>query len=249
MRRGTAGLLAILAIALVAPVAGGHYKTGDPDDPESEWYFRGQTWDGDEPKDPVNFIFIGGPLDGSDYERERIEEHMVDDWDTRAVGGRRWRRDSNIVNFCKSGHDMKWAHHPGETKDKSDYHGNTNRFCGNQHHARFWDDLEHERDTNHGRRHQWVVGGIHHEKVIIKWCKPPPTIPELPPFICGVKHKPDRDWDRVRMDMVRAMRKHCSVPRWRFHIGAKQEFQNYDNSGYIARFSLHHADDGGCEGW
>lgn len=87
--------------------------------------------------------------------------------------------------------------------------------------------------------------GIHHEKAIIKWCDPFIG----PPFPCGTKHKPDRDWDRVRMDMVRAMGKHCSVPRWKYHIGADDEFQGYDNSGYIARFSLHHEDDGGCDGW
>jgi len=246
MRHWRPAVLAILVTALAATTAAGHYKTGDPDDPQSEWFFRGQTWAGDTPKDPVNFIFIGGPNDGSDYTRDRIERHMVDDWDRRRIGGRAWRRDNAIVNICKQDHHMKWVNHPGETKDKTDFHGNTNKFCGNQHHARFWDDLEHSRETNHGRRHQWVVGGIHHEKVVIKICKGPGPLPDLP---CGARHKPNRDWDRVRWDMVHALHKHCSVARWRYHIGADQEFQGYDNSGYIARFSLHHVDDGGCVGW
>lgn len=171
-------------------------------------------------------------------------QHMVDDWSTKAVGGRRWRRDSSIISACKVRQHMKWVYYPGETKDKTDYQGNTNRFCGNQHHARFWDDLEHERDTDHGRLHQWVVGGIHHEKAVIKFCGP--RFHRLP---CGARHNIDRDWDRARMDMARAMRKHCVVPRWRYHPGADGPFQDIDNEGYLLRISLHHADDGGCDGW
>jgi hypothetical protein len=61
-------------------------------------------------------------------------------------------------------------------------------------------------------------------------------------------HKIDRDWDQVRYEMVRAMHAHCAVARWRYHPGADNEFQGFDNSGFIARLSLHHVSDGGCDG-
>ena len=79
-----------------------------------------------------------------------------------------------------------------------------------------------------------MVGGIHHEnRGLLK--------------VGEGAHKPDRDWDVVRFQAVKNMKRHCSHPRWRFHPGAKREYQEIDNSGYIARISLRHTSDG-CAG-
>ena len=71
----------------------------------------------------------------------------------------------------------------------------------------------------------------------------------------GTTHRIDRDWDEMRYMMVRAMNAHCSVARWKYHPGADGVFgcgeygHCYDNEGWLARFSLHHAADGGCVGY
>jgi hypothetical protein len=232
------GALAFAGLALLPSGAAGHWVDVDT----NEWYFRGATYDKDDLTkrvDPINFIFLGGTTDFSDYTRDRIETHMRDDWSIRAVGGRRWRRDDQIEFWCKDDQRMIWLGYPGQTSDKTDFHGSTSRLesiCGDQHHARFWDDLEHSRiaPDGHPRRHQWVVGGIHHER--------------LRSAFGG--HDIDRDWDQVRYEMVRAMRRHCAERTWRYHPGADGDFgdEGYDSFGFIARISLHHVADGGCTG-
>jgi hypothetical protein len=231
--------LAFAGLALMPAAAGGHWMNSDGD-----WYFRGATTDSDDTLkriDPVNFIFLGGLRDNSSYTRDRIEEHMDDDWSTRAVGGQGWRQDEDIRFFCKDDQRMVWVRYPsGATSDKTDWHGSTARFpgiCGDQHHARFWDDLEHRRFVPSGHpdnRNQWAVGGIHHEKVRGAFGG----------------HDIDRDWDYVRRELVRAMRRHCSESVWEYHPGADGPFgdEGYESSGFIARLSLHHVADGGCEG-
>lgn len=95
-----------------------------------------------------------------------------------------------------------------------------------------------------------MVGGIHHEHPVAKMsCFDTICIPQ------GSTHRIDRDWGDVRYMMVRAMHAHCSVARWKYHPGADGVVdcgtygQCYDNEGWIARFSLHHASDGGCAGY
>lgn len=240
MIKTVAVLLGIIFTCVLPAPAGAHYKTGNPDESASDWYFRGGTIQNGVKTDPINFIFYGGSKDTTAYTRERIQTHMVDDWDIAKVGGRRWHSDNEMIRLCKQDQRVQWLGYPGETSDKSDWHGatlSTGGICGNQHHARFWDDLEHKRQNpEHGDFGQWVVGGIHHEKVVRK--RPG----------CCVAHVPDRDWDSVRLEMIRALYKHCSVRRWKYHPGA--DFSRvFENSGYIARFSLHHRSDGGCDGY
>jgi hypothetical protein len=243
MRRLTIILIAILSVGALGLVSGSsaHVKRS-----ADEWYFEGVSRKGDDPKDPINFIYMPGSVDTSEYTRDRIETHMNDDWNTDLVGGRPWRKHDEISRWCKQDQNLTWLFGDEEDSDKSDFHGTTSRIkqvCGNQHHARFWDDYEHWKITNHGARHQWVVGGFHHEKVVLKykwWCDC-----HLP------SHKIDRDWDVARRELVRGMRKHCSRQAWDTHAGAvmsTEEGQGFENSGLIARLSLHHRDDGGCAG-
>ncbi|MBA3328073.1 MAG: hypothetical protein H0T43_07210 [Solirubrobacterales bacterium] len=239
----TIGAIAV-AGSLVQP-ASGHYKeTGEVNQKHGDWFFRGQTFSDkrgrrQDWKDPVNFMFYGGTNDPQEYSRVFIEEHMRDDWSTRAVGGSPWRRDQDIRRVCKDDQYMVWRHLPSSARsaDRTDWHGTTARFtgvCGSQHHARFWDDQEHRKgNALHGREKQWVVGGIHHEKAVLKFC-------------CA-GHEVDRDWDRVRVELVKAMRRHCSYRRWKYHPGADHTFQEKTNFGFVARLSLRHAS-GGCAG-
>jgi hypothetical protein len=226
-------LLAAVGVVAITASTSAHFKTGDPDSPDSEWYFFGSSYKKgtDERKDPVNFMFYDAG-DGSDYTRDRIETHMSDDWNFHRVGGRRWKTDGETNFWCKPGQRMYWTVPPdSQVSDLTDWHGSTARFagyCGNQHHARFWDDYEHSRRTSRGRRHQWVVGGIHHERVKYK------------AFIIPAGHVIDRDWDIVRREMVRAMGVHCADAAWRYHPGADDLYQKYTNSGFIARISLAH---------
>lgn len=244
-------ILAITTIACLGAAcsAQAHYKAGPND--SGNWYFDGASTSGprDALKDPLNFIFYGGSADQTAYTKARIEQHMVDDWDTSAVGGRPWRQDSIVAKLCKIDQRVYWLNEnfTATTSDKTDWHGTTSRMsmCGAQTHARFWDDQEHARfTTTHGREDQWVVGGIHHEHPVAK-------LKILP----GTTHRIDRDWDAMRYLMVRAMHAHCSEARWKYHPGADGVFgcgdygHCYDNEGWLARFSLHHASDGGCAGY
>ena len=242
--RSLVALTTVLVVALFATdLASGHTRRAS-----GTWYFDGMTYKPKDPTarmDPVNFIFAPGPLDDTLYDRDRIEQHMFDDWNEDAVGGRRWRRDGDVSFWCKGDHRMYWENGSARTSDKTDWHGTTallGDFCGNQHHARFWDDQEHKRQTDgptdpHGPEDQWAVGGIHHERVIRK--KP-----------CCAGHKPDRDWDTVRRELVLAMGRHCSETAWRYHPDADGVIQGYASYGLIARLSLRHvASSGTCEGW
>lgn len=226
-----AAVAAIGAVAMLAaaPASDAHIKYGD------EWYFRGSTYTKkNEIKDPVNFIWTGN--DDYTYDRDHIEDHMARDWDTDRVGGRSWRRDTLIAPFCKDDQRMFWVIPPdSQTNDLTDWHGIAGISCGSEHHARFWDDRTHAKVTDHGRLYQWAVGGIHHEKVKVSFS--------------GLHHVIDRDWDAVRRQMVRAMHRHCADAKWRYHPGADGVYQKWTNSGFIARISLHHAEDGGCDGW
>jgi hypothetical protein len=238
MMRLFALIAGVFVAAILAGVASGHTRTES-----GTWYFDGMTYDtGDRTKrmDPVNFMFAPGPADNSLYDRDRIEQHMNDDWNHKAVGGSGWRTDFGVRPWCKQDQLMFWENVTERTSDKTDWHGTTARFggiCGKQHHARFWDDQEHARQTGtHGSEDQWAVGGIHHERTIRK--KP-----------CCVGHRPDRDWDVVRRELVRAMAAHCSEVAWRYHPDADGVIQGYMNYGFIARISLRHVASGPCDGF
>lgn len=208
-----------------------------------QWVFRGSLYTEKPAReehrlDPLNVIFYKG---GGFVDNTRVNDHLNADWDTRQVGGRPWRKHNEIFPHCKDGKYALWRHLPGRNVDLADQHGTTARFahiCGNQHHARLWDDYEHSKGRVH-ERGQWVISGFHHEKVIFK---------RVLGHIKTPGHKPDRDWDRVRVEVVKAMRRHCSYRRWKYHPGAHHWYQGYQNFGYIARISMHHVADGGCDG-
>lgn len=262
MRRHFFSLIALAACLLGTSVAvsQAHYKAGDPNSPDG-WYFDGASTSGarDALKDPINFIFYGGTADQSAYTRDRIEQHMADDWDGNDVGSSPWRKSNAIISFCKVNQRVYW---PGDgsniTSDKTDWHGSTSptSVCTSQTHARFWDDHEHAKVTSgHGALNQWAIGGIHHEHPVGKRkCLKPLVGPKVCTFV-GTTHRIDRDWDAVRYQMVKAMHAHCATAAWKYHPGAHGTFgcgvygACFDNSGYIARFSLHHASDGGCAGY
>jgi hypothetical protein len=128
--------------------------------------------------------------------------------------------------WCRSAHRMVWRNLRGGTlRDRQDVQRSTN-CAGRQFHIRGWDDVEHDRITSsHGRRGQWIVGGVHHERIIVRRRGSHST----------VTHKIDRDWDGVHHQAVLAMKRHCSYRRWRNHPGARRRYQGYRNSGWLAR--------------
>jgi hypothetical protein len=177
----------------------------------------------------VNLIFYRGRGEKSN---SVVGAHIADDW---RYGDMRSR-------VCKAAQRMIWRNLRGRTtSDKQDFHRMTN--CpGRQFHFRGWDDQEHSRLVGDHPRNQWIVGGIHHEKLKLKICGR--GFARGP---CGFTHKIDRDWDRVRVEAVKAMSRHCSYRRWRHHPGADRPHQNYTNSGFLARISLRHVS-AGCRG-
>lgn len=259
--RYTCTALAALCLSMaatLAPAAFAHYKLeGEADEMYGRWYFTGSTYkerplNNESRKDPVN-VFIYGAQDGSPYTRERIETHFNDDWSTRAVGGRSWSKDSEIIGVCKDDQYVGWPFYPGGDSDRTDWHGSTSAkvlvpnlptpvkktACFAQHHMRFWDDWEHTKGTTSHTRYDWVVGSIHHEHPVSK-------VKAIRPRCC-VKHKVDRDWDRVRVELTKAMRVHCSVRRWKYHPEADDIYQEMTNFGFVARLSLRHRSQG-CDG-
>jgi hypothetical protein len=214
---------AVVALSATAQVAQGHMSRND------DWYFHGSTYKEMPPvaenrKDPVNLIFYRGR---GDKTNAVVGAHISDDW----------RYGDMSSRFCKESQRMVWRDIRGNRiSDKQDFHRMTYCF-GRQFHFRAWDDYEHAKIAGDHPRYQWVVGGIHHEKMRPKWC----GRGGLRGW-CGFTHKPDRDWDRVRVEAVKAMSRHCSYRRWRHHPGAERPYQGYTNSGYLARISLRHVD-------
>lgn len=188
----------------------------------SDWYFRGSTYRDKAVKqrvDPVSLLFLGG---GGDVTSFRVGSHLVNDWTAGSM--------QPTPPVCRSNQYMRWRHLPGGDVDKTDISYNTSRTCKRQFHFRGWDDYEHSTGTGHVR-FQWLVGGIHHEN--------------RGAFSLG--HHIDRDWDLVRYEAVKAMKRHCSYLAWRFHPGAAREYQGIGNTGYIARISMRHTSEG-CGG-
>jgi hypothetical protein len=217
---GAVSVIALCALLAVAVAGQAHVATLNGD-----MMFDGSLYDDDERtddarKDPVNVIFMAG---GGPVGLDRVQAHLEDDWDGMA---------HDLV--CKSSLRAFWLFYPGVDDDKQDRQLiATNVGCRNQFHIRLWDDKEHSEGSVH-TRDEWVLAGVHHEHIVYK-------------FPCCVSHKPDRDWDTVRIQALKEMNEHCSVRRWRFHPGAARTYQGYKNSGYIGRISMRHRSDG-CDG-
>lgn len=216
-------MIVCVLLAACPSLTAAHVKNLD-----GNWYFDGSLYDEDEisddaRKDPINLIFMGG---GGDVTNDRVKQHLVDDWNN---GG-----DMDTDLACRSSLHAFWRYFPGLAEDKQDFQLiATNILCRRQFHIRVWDDLEHYRGTAH-TRNTWAVAGIHHERIAYK--KP-----------CCTTHKPDRRWDTVRVQALKAMSEHCRERRWDWHPGASRTYQEIPNSGYIGRISMRHVDSG-CDG-
>ena len=124
---------------------------------------------------------------------------------------------------------MIWRDLRGQrTSDREDKHAM--QGCLNQYHIRMWDDAEHGRLVGGHPAEQWVATPTHHERLTSE-----------------PGHKPDRDWDDVRVHHARAMPRHCSYKMWRYHPGADRTLQEFVNSGWVARLSMRKVSDG-CNG-
>ena len=131
----------------------------------------------------------------------------------------------------------------GETVHEDFQRLATHAGCRRQYHIRGWEDGPHAKNVpSHGRRDQFVLAGVHHEHIYAKKDGCFLGIPRC------LGHKIDPDWDVVRSQAVSALKKYCSYRRWIYHPGADMAYQGFDNSGFLARVSLHRVSDGGCNG-
>lgn len=230
--------------------------------PGGGWYFRGQIFEKSDAgyaghrsaiTDPVNMIWYGGT---DRYSTGAVENHLDNHWDTSRVGGSGWRKHDEIFSRCKTDQIMVWRGLPGRDADRTDRHGSTARkrlICGKQHHMRMWDDYEHDKLAGPAHeRYQWVVGGIHYDKIGL--LRPTLTCPTGGPISqcsVGLKkpkgHVPGRSWTVARHQMRRALHRLCGERAWKLHRGAQGWFQNYYNTGYLARMTLREKTQG-CAG-
>jgi len=235
-RLSTAVLTVLMSIsfALISPLsADGHYSTLDDPRPEGVWFNYGVLYKGEDPvrstmKDPVNLVFAGGSYEGnSNVHAGTVARALDDNWDSRYENRMRKERvcvsSLNLIWRHSAGRQKKKEGSPDRSAPKQDFQRlATHPNCDDQYHIRGYEDGVHYKHTNHGRRDQYLLAGIHHEK--------------RKGAVGG--HKPDRDWDKVRAEAVKAMRKHCSVYHFAYHPAAERTFQGYDNTGLIDRISL-----------
>lgn len=227
-----AGLLAVVGFFALTSTTTAHLweRHGNSRD----WYFYGAIFGKMPPtkehrSDPVNLIFYRGRGHKSPA---IVGSHISNEWRYGAMRSR----------FCGSNERMVWRDlRGGRISDKQDLHRMTS--CNHAYHFRGWDDYEHSKITVHNR-YQWVVGGIHHEHIVVTThCFGAPA----PICITSFNHKIDRDWDTVRVQAVKAMSAHCSYRRWQYHPGAHHTFHGFTSSGWIARLSMRHVA-AGCSG-
>lgn len=208
-------LAAILALALIGAVAVGveaHVKFSN-----GKWVYRAMTIDGSgdrsAKKDPANLIFKGH---NRTYSNSNVRNHIEAHTNLGGIG-------------CGGNQRVVWTkrNSSSTTSDKQDINigtGGTGSCLSGRWHLRGWDDQEHDIFTsNHGRRNQWTVSAVHHEKLRCCW-----------------KHEIDMDWDVARRKMIEKMAGHCSWPKWKHRGGAEGWIQGYYNSGWIGRISLKH---------
>ena len=232
MTRITKILTALAAgCALVAAPASAHVKTG------SDFYFWGATYKEKQlrtEKDPLNLIFMGGANEyGSNKAHAGNVGLLLSDWDPKFQAPMIKPWDTPKLLGCQVSQWLRWRYMPGGETVREDFQRlATTPGCWRQYHIRGWEDGPHWRNvSSHGRRDQYVIAGIHHER-----------------RTKTLTHVPDRDWDAVRNQAVSALKTQCSYRRWAFYPGKNRPFQNKDNDGWIARISLHRVRDGGCAG-
>jgi hypothetical protein len=221
--RGRLLLLAVTALVFLAALAvsgEAHVKFDN-----GRWVFGGMTWNEERThrEDPLNIIFMGH---SREYSNDNVRSHMKDHAGFDSI-------------HCAGNQRVVWRKRAGSatTSDKQDIQRGTGGWSGctsSRWHIRGWDDQEHDLFTgDHGRRNQWVLAGVHHEKFHHDCGSP---------HGCSYGHDIDTDWDVARRKMIEKMAPHCAWPRWKRHLGArtKHRWKGYANSGWIGRISLKH---------
>ena len=245
----TAGFLVIAASLALATPAVGHYTSNDRRDPSTPfdagfrgaWFNFGHLYSGSSPgskvDDPLNLVFAGGTYEGNrNVHAGTVGLALEDNWNPKYES--RMRKEA----VCGDSLYTIWRHaagrgerkpgSPGSTGIKQDLERSaTHPNCDDQFHIRGYEDGPHWKHTaSHGRRDQYLLAGIHHEQ-------------RKGTF----GHRPDRDWDKVRIQAVKAMARHCSYRHYAYHPATDRPYKRYTNSGLLSRISLRRAADG-CEG-
>jgi hypothetical protein len=256
MRRLAGVTLLILGLSIVAaPIASAHYQLQD-----GRWMFYGATYaktdghlvDGD----PVNIFWYPWAhtcqTDQMCDVGERVTTHLRQHWRPK------WASEDEMADHlkCKDHNYMNFRYTNWFPKD--DFQGSGfvpgNQdipglsSCGNRYHMRLWSDRNAALD-DHTEAKSWIVGNVHHERVVIKACCPP-TIK---------KHKIDIDWDLVEFAAAKKMRRppispghldhagrgggHCTDYKWKpvpGSAGKRGGRFGRPSDGFITRISLSH---------
>jgi len=189
--------------------------------------------------DPITIIFRGGE---GRITSSRVGRHMTDDW--RGWGVRR-RNPA-----CKSTKYLPFTSPNGSRASFAapSMYGTTNPLCGNQHHGRFWNDRRHSELFNHETTGNFIVGGVHKERIASCGLSGGP-IPV--PYCAFHTHRISGDFDQARRYTYRAMRfstgrapsverEHRVQPKWGVHPTAKKWYQGKHHSRVISRISMRH---------
>lgn len=242
--------LIVATVVLGSVDAAAHYR-----DSKGRWVFYGATYGDGGPSDPVNLFFYpyGYASVGSDYDYDgRIHTHFDAHWRPA------WENDDEMTRkySCHGNQRMNFRGSSGlppqNTQGAGYRPGNQAIIpddCGNRYHFRMWADYHAHNTQGHDEPRRWLVGGIHHERLVL-------TV--APPRFKG--HRIDIDWDRVEYAAVKKMRRsptssahkdyagrsggHCTDYRWKPVPGSRGFRRDGDgqiySDGWMTRISAGH---------
>jgi hypothetical protein len=232
-------VLAALCLALtVTSIGSAHIRESNA---PKNWYFAGTTFgqDGDafRKADPVNIVFTKGGT----ASLSSVEQHIYDDWGGQTKfdpTGLIFLGDTHMKDHpCKM--SDQWMQfrglrdlfegEPREVYDLFDLSLNSSSWCRRKYHMRLWDDVEHFFQTNqHANLDRWVVGGVHHEHVVLD-------------SDTAFNDDIDIDWDAVEVIVKRKkLNEHCARLKWRWHPGAFGKFSGYVSDGDMLLIKMNH---------
>lgn len=225
-----AGLVCGLFFLLAPSVAGAGVK-----DSKGRFVFEGLHYEErnfDNGTLPINVIFRGGtqvvrPL--------TVAAHMEDSWPGWAV------RDRDRCTVTR------YLPYQNPSRSRASFaapamYGSTNSTCGNQRHARFFDDTRHSQLFDHTTIGHFMPLQMHGEEYVYEW----KCFGILPRFcVRDGDHKIVEDYDTSRIATLRRMGRGAGAHHyvdfdWQHHPTAYAMYGNRVHSRLIGRVSMAH---------
>lgn len=234
MSRSTITILVGLAISLVSTaLAAAHFTTDDrrvenqPTHVRGTFFFDGTLFAGrdpasDAPKDPINLVFAYGCYEGNcNVHSGTVGRALDDNWRSRYENRMRKERicQSTLYNIWTNWSSDRREGAPFEDPEGQDFQRTaTHPGCYDQYHIRGYEDYYHQKGTrSHGGFDRYLLAGLHHET--------------RRGIFAG--HTPDRDWDKVRVEGIKAMCEHGTTRRYLYHPSNERTYQGFTNSGFL----------------